>query len=139
MSQPSNQRRIFRKVVGIQEWNGSRTYSVLTLECGHSTEIIRNNRIPQKKACRACEVIADFQDRSPKDYQSLLRLLRHVPPDDAPQALLNWVVHMHEMQLLETQLPGLSLKAQLLLTQQPTSYPLARYLDDDDLNDKVTG
>jgi hypothetical protein len=138
MSQPSKQRRIFRKVVGIQEWNGSRTHSVLTLECGHWTETHANKRIPQKKACCACELIAAFRDFHPGEYQVLLRLLRRVPLDDAPQALLNWVIHLHEMQLLETQVPGLSIKARLLLTQEPTSYPLARYLGDDDWNDKVT-
>jgi hypothetical protein len=138
MSQPSKQRRIFRKVVGIQEWNGSRKYSVLTLECGHSTEIIRNSRIPQKKACRACELIAGFRERDPGNYQLLLRSLRHVPPDDAPQALLGWVLHVCKMHRLKTQVPGLSIKALLLLTQQPTTYPLARYLDDDDLTDKVS-
>jgi hypothetical protein len=103
-------------------------WQTLKLECGHEVGPIAPSRVPKKrKRCPHCENIADFKDRSPSDFNHLMRHLHDVPMDDRAVTLGEWIAHIKDAAGMLNAMGG-ELKEALWLTQQPSTYPLAAIL-----------
>jgi hypothetical protein len=123
----SSRKRIFRRVVSAdpihQRFN-------LGLECGHRLEWAT---LAKRKACRFCEYIADFAQRRPGDYKTLVRLLRKIPMDDRANVTVEWIRQIdNALVLMKRGVDGVDSCYSLLLEEEPGSYHLSKYLAEDD-------
>jgi hypothetical protein len=124
-------KRIFRRVLSSdpihQRYN-------LGLECGHRLEWVT---LGKRKACRYCELIADFAQQRPAEYNLLVRLLRKIPMDDRADVLLGWVRDINNAEFLMKL--GTGAPYCLYLAEGPSSYPLSKYLAEDDEDQDAVG
>ena len=120
----SKGKRIFRKVLSadpiLNRFN-------LGLECGHRLEWVT---LAKRKACRYCELIANFAHRRPRDYNMLVRLLNKIPMDDRANVMLEWIRDLESAISLMDR--GIDVFHSLAFSEGSGSYPLSKYLDDDD-------
>jgi len=120
----SNGKRIFRRVLSAdpvhQRYN-------LGLECGHRLEWVT---LAKRKACRYCEHIANFAQQRPAEYNMLVRLLDKIPMDDRANVMLEWIRDLDNAVSLMKR--GIDAFYSLVLSESSGSYPLMKYLFDDD-------
>ena len=120
---------ILRRIITTDE--PSPGWVVLKLECGHQVGPISCQRVPKnRKGCLECELIADHSRRFPDDHQVLVDCLRRVPMDDHATALVEWIDHMTRARHFMRR--GIDLLHALAFSEQPTGYPLRRFLYGDD-------
>lgn len=119
-----SRKRIFRRVLSVdpihQRFN-------LGLECGHRLEWVT---LGKKKACPFCECIAGFAGQQPAFYNTLVRLLQKIPMDDRANVIVEWICQIVNGE--EIWKRGVGADYSLALAQEPTSYPLVKYLAEDD-------
>lgn len=109
-------------------------WTTIKLSCGHEVGPVSRTRVPKKrKRCPFCEQIAAYRNRYPAIHESLMRFLHRVPMDDRAAAMVQWTAHLSHAEALT--LRGIEFRTALVLTEEPTTYPLLRFMDDSDEND----
>ena len=120
--------QILREIVTTDEDDCG--WITLKLACGHEFGPISQRRVPKKrKRCPACEYIAEHQCRHPEDHQVLINRLHLIPMDDRAAVMVNWVVQYWKARSLSRR--GVDFLTALALSQEPTSYPLTKFLIED--------
>ena len=109
-------------------------WQTLRLECGHEVGPIAASKPPKKRErCPHCEFIAAFRESSNEHrffYNHLVQQLQHVPREHRVLTLMEWIKHFKtfaRFMRLSGWDHGLFDKG-MLLTQRPTTYPLAAFL-----------
>ncbi len=91
----------------------------------------------KRKACPFCECIADFAQRRPTFHNMLVRLLQKIPMDDRANVVVEWVRDIDNALVLNMR--GIDAFHSLALAEGSGSYPLSRYLEEDDEDKEPIG